>query len=411
MSDIIITPGSGSLVFYSGVDGVGELGKFLTSGSGVSYISTSGALQVDDLSVSNSLSVDGLSTTSDVSGTDKVLIEQSGSVIKTTVNDLLGDAGSITGVVPNEAVYISGGALGTIYNTTIGDSVESVAVGGADAGIQASEWKTKSVVEVLDTILFPTIEASIASNRSVSLAVNSPTGTLEIGRSLSRTLTATFNQGSIANGDGTSGPALVGAATQYTFTGTGISSTSQAGNVLSPGNLTVVSGSNNWAVTVTYGAGSGAYYDNKGNVGTNLDGSRVSGSVSDTSSSPSITGLYPYFWGVSSTALTASEIAAEIAAGNATKVVASAANTITIQFNASSQYLWFAHDANYTTKTIWYVSALNTGSIGGGTNLFASAQSQSVNSPDSFWSGVSFKTYITNYATSTGSDSMQLRNS
>ena len=96
MSDIIITPGSGSLVFYSGVDGVGELGKFLTSGSGVSYISTSGALQVDDLSVSNSLSVDGLSTTSDVSGTDKVLIEQSGSVIKTTVNDLLGDAGSIT---------------------------------------------------------------------------------------------------------------------------------------------------------------------------------------------------------------------------------------------------------------------------------------------------------------------------
>jgi len=36
MADIIITPGSGSLVFYSGVDGVGELGKFQTSGSGVS---------------------------------------------------------------------------------------------------------------------------------------------------------------------------------------------------------------------------------------------------------------------------------------------------------------------------------------------------------------------------------------
>ena len=59
MSDIIITPGSGSLVFYSGVDGVGELGKFLTSGSGVSYISTSGALQVDDLSVSFTNNSDG----------------------------------------------------------------------------------------------------------------------------------------------------------------------------------------------------------------------------------------------------------------------------------------------------------------------------------------------------------------
>ena len=410
MSDIIITPGSGSLVFYSGVDGVGELGKFLTSSSGVSYVSTSGALEVDDLSVTNSLKVLGLSTVTDVVGTDKILVEQSGEVVKTTVNELLGDAGSITGVVPNEAVYISGGALGTIYNTTIGDTVASVEVGGAEP-TAASVWKTKSVVQVLDTILFPTIEASIASNRSVSLGVNSPTGTLEIGSSYSRTLTASFSQGSITNGDGTSGPALVGSATQYTFTGTGITSTSQAGNVLSPGSLTVVSGSNNWAVTTTYGAGSGDYFDNKGVVGTNLDGSRVSGSVTDSASSPTITGLYPYFWGVSSTTLTPAEIAAEIAAGSANKVIASAANTITIQFNASSEYLWFAHDANYTTKTIWYVSALNTGSIGGGSNLFNSAQAQNVNSPDAYWSSVSFKTYITNYATGTGSDSMQLRNS
>ena len=109
--------------------------------------------------------------------------------------------------------------------------------------------------------------------------------------------------------------------------------------------------------------------------------------------------------------MTPAEIAAEIAAGNANKVIASAANTITIQFNASSEYLWFAHDANYTTKTIWYVSALNTGSIGGESNLFNSAQAQNVNSPDAYWSSVSFKTYITNYATSTSSDSMQLRNS
>ena len=408
MSDIIITPGSGSLVFYSGVDGVGELGKFITSSSGVSYVSTSGALEVDDLSVTNSLEVLGLPTVTDIAGTDKILFEQSGEVVKITVDELLGDAGTITGVVPNEAVYISGGALGTIYNTTIGDAVESVEVGGAEP-TAASVWKTKSVVQVLDTILFPTIEASIASNRSVSLGVNSPTGTLEIGSSYSRTLTANFSQGSITNGDGTSGPALVGSATQYTFTGTGISSTSQAGNVLSPGSLTVVSGSNNWAVTTAYGAGSGNYYDNKGVVGTNLDGSRVSGSVS--ASSPTITGIYPYFWGVSSTSLTPAEIAAEIAAGNATKVLSSASGTITIQWNASSQYLWFAHAASFTTKTIWYVSALNNGSIGGESNLFNSAQTQNVDSPDAYWSSVSFKTYISNYATGTGSDSMQLRNS
>jgi hypothetical protein len=411
MADIIITPGSGSLVFYSGVDGVGELGKFQTSGSGVSYISTSGELVVDDLSISSTLKVLGLPENADIAGTDKVLVEQSGQVIKTDVSNLISDAGSITGVAPNEAVYISGGLLGTIYNTTIGDSVESVEVGGAEAGIAASEWKAKSVVEVLDTILFPTIEASIASNASVSLAVSGGGGTLEVGSTASRTLTASFNQGSITNGDGTSGPSLVGAASLYTFTGTGIGSVAQSSNTYSLGTPAVVFGSNNWAVTVNYAAGTGAYYDNKGNAGSNLDGSRGSGSVSDTTSSPTINGIYPYFWGLADSQLSAAQIIAEIEAGNGNKVVSSASGTISIQWNASSKFLWFAHDSTYTTKTVWYVTALNNGSIGGGTNLFGSAVTGDVDSPDALWSARNFKTYITNYATSTGSDTMQLRNS
>ena len=410
MADIIITPGSGSLVFYSGVDGIGELGKFQTSASGVSFVSTSGELVVDDLSLSSTFKVAGLPESADVAGTDKVLVEQSGQVIRTNVNNLISDAGSITGVAPNEAVYISGGLLGTIYNTTIGDSVESVEVGGADPA-PASDWKTKSVVQVLDTILFPTIDASIASNRSVSLAVSGGGGTLEVGSTASRTLTASFNQGSITNGDGTSGPSLVGAASLYTFTGTGIGSVAQSSNTYSLGTPAVVFGSNNWAVTVNYDAGTGNYFDNKGNVGTNLDGSRNAGSVSDTSSSPSINGIYPYFWGLADSALDAAAIIAEIEAGNANKVVSSASGTISIQWNATSKYLWFAHDATYTTKTVWYVTALNNGSIGGSTNLFGDAVTGSVDSPDALWSARNFKTYITNFATNTGSDTMQLRNS
>lgn len=410
MADIIITPGSGSLVFYSGVDGVGELGKFQTSASGVSYISTSGELAVDDLTIESSLKVAGLPENADIAGTDKVLVEQSGQVIRTDVSNLISDAGSITGVAPNEAVYISGGLLGTIYNTTIGDSVESVEVGGADPA-PASDWKTKSVVQVLDTILFPTIDASIASNRSVSLAVSGGGGTLEVGTTASRTLTASFNQGSITNGDGTSGPSLVGAANLYTFSGTGIGSVAQSSNTYSLGTPAVVFGSNNWAVTVNYDAGTGNYFDNKGNVGTNLDGSRNAGSVSDTSSSPSINGIYPYFWGLADSQLTDAQIIAEIEAGNANKVVSSASGTISIQWNATSKYLWFAHDATYTTKTVWYVTALNNGSIGGSTNLFGDAVTGSVDSPDALWSARNFKTYITNFATNTGSDTMQLRNS
>jgi len=51
MADILITPGSGTLVFYSGDNGVGELGRFTTSASGVSYTSTVGSFTVYDLVV------------------------------------------------------------------------------------------------------------------------------------------------------------------------------------------------------------------------------------------------------------------------------------------------------------------------------------------------------------------------
>jgi len=412
MADILITPGSGTLVFYSGDNGVGELGRFTTSASGVSYTSTVGSFTVDDLVVNGSLDVTQLDTITNISANDYVVVEQGGVTKKTSVSEFLADGGSVTGVAPNEGVYISGNTLGTIYNTTIADSVTNVAVGGLSAGTAASVLKTKSIVEILDDILFPTLEASIASSASVSLAVSGGGGTLEVGDSVSRTLTATFSQGSITNGDGSAGPSLVGAATQYTFTGTGITSTAQTGNTLSLGSAAVVDGSNNWAVTVAYGAGSGAYYDNKGAAGSNLDGSRGSGSVSDSSSSPTITGLYPYFYGLSTNAPVAADIQSVIAAGVGTKVVASSTGTITIVFNATSaEYLWFAVPATSTDKTVWYVSALNTGSIGGGSNLFGSPSTLAVNSPDSYWSSVNYDIYITNYATTTGSDSMQLRNS
>jgi len=412
MADILITPGSGTLVFYSGDNGVGELGRFTTSASGVSYTSTVGTFTVDDLVVNGSLDVAQLDTITNISASDYVIVEQSGVTKRTSVSEFLADGGSITGVAPNEGVYISGNILGTIYNTTIADSVTNVAVGGLSAGTAASVLKTKSIVEILDDILFPTLEASIASSASVSLAVSGGGGTLEVGDSVSRTLTATFSQGSITNGDGSAGPSLVGTATQYTFTGTGITSTAQSSNTLSLGSSAVVDGSNNWAVTVDYGAGSGAYYDNKGVAGSNLDGSRGSGSVSDSSSSPTITGLYPYFYGLSTNAPVAADIQSVIAAGVGTKVVASSTGTITIVFNATSaEYLWFAVPATSTDKTVWYVSALNTGSIGGGSNLFGSPSTLAVNSPDSYWSGISYDIYITNYATTTGSDTMQLRNS
>ena len=208
---------------------------------------------------------------------------------------------TITGVAANTALSITGTTLSTIYNTQIADTVQSVAVGGAPA-TAASDWKAKNIVEVLDTILFPTILATRSISASASLAVSPRSNTIEIGTITARTLTATFAQGQITDGNGTiNANPLVGTATGYTFTGTGISSTAQAGATLSV-STAIVAGSNQWSVSVAHGAGSGDYFDNKGNVGTNLDSLRVAGTK--TGSTTVITGKYKQFYGASATAVT-----------------------------------------------------------------------------------------------------------
>jgi len=306
----------------------------------------------------------------------------------------------------NEGLTLTGSALGTIYNTTIGDSVQSIAVGGAPAQA-ASIWKSLTLVQALDTILFPTILASIQTNKSVTLTIDGTSGTLEIGQTISRTLTATFNRGLIRNGDNSTGPALVGLATQYTFTGTGISSTAQTGNELAVSN-TIVSGSNSWAVTVNHDAGTGDYFDNKGNVGTNLDASRVSGTTTDSASSPSVTGVYPWFYLKSSSPISSSDMASAIAAGTATKVVASSTGTLAVPYNLSSQYLAVAYPAASTTKTVYYVTALDNGAI---TAVFEPVATESVNSPDGYWSSQSYKVHVSSNSITNSNPTIELRNS
>jgi hypothetical protein len=306
----------------------------------------------------------------------------------------------------NEGLSLTGASLGTIYNTTIGDSVNSIAVGGAPAQA-ASIWKGLTLVQALDTILFPTILASILTNKSIELAVSGISGIQEIGQVVSRTLTATFNRGSIKNGDNTTNAnPLVGAATQYTFTGTQISSTAQVGNTLAVSN-TIVSGANNWAVTVNHDAGTGDYFDNKGNIGTNLNASRVSGTATDSASAPTITGIYPYFYHKSSSPISAADMVTAIENGTAIKVVASSTGTLAIPYNMSAQYLAVAYPATSTTKTTYFVTALDNGAI---TVVFQAVTSLDVDSPTGLWSNQSFKIHVSNGAITNSNPTIELRN-
>ena len=96
--------------------------------------------------------------------------------------------------------------------------------------------------------------------------------------------------------------------------------------------------------------------------------------------------------------------------GLATKVVSSSTGTLSITVGATGEYIAFAYPSTSTTKTVWYVNALNNGAIGGGSNLFGSVAKETINSPTSLWSGISFKIHVSNFATST-SGVMELRNS
>jgi hypothetical protein len=84
--------------------------------------------------------------------------------------------------------------------------------------------------------------------------------------------------------------------------------------------------------------------------------------------------------------------------------------TITVNFGANDEYLWFATPALSTTKTKWFVTALNNGDIGSVTDLFNAPTTISVDSPVALWAGVPYKFYISNYPTTTLAP-MELRNS
>jgi hypothetical protein len=290
-----------------------------------------------------------------------------GDVVLTSA-DITDFSTAVTGTAPapttsaNAGISITGTNIDTAYNTSVGDAVVSVAVGGAPAAA-ASSWKAKNIVQVLDDILFPTILASVGTAKSVDLAVSGSSGTLEIGTSHSRTLTATFNQGTIRNGTGaTNSNPLVGAATDYTFTGTGITSTTQTGNQLTF-NSEVQSGSNSWGVAVAHDAGTGTYTDNKGVSGTNLNSQRVAGTATDSSSSPAITGIHPYYYYKSTTAITTQSMVTAIQNGTATKVLASSTGTITAPWQPTDEYYALAYPATSTTKTFFYVTDLNSGNM------------------------------------------------
>jgi len=127
-----------------------------------------------------------------------------------------------------------------------------------------------------------------------------------------------------------------------------------------------------------------------------------------STNSKTLTALHPYFWG-KATGARPTRDQALIDSGN--KVVASSTGTIIVDFNSSTDdWLWFAIPATSTSKTKWYVNALNNGNIGSGSDLFDAEQLVTVDSPDLYWNGIPYKIYVSTYKSEV-SEPMELRNS
>ena len=235
-----------------------------------------------------------------------------------------------------------------------------------------------SVGTSIETILINMLKTSVPptyTNPTLSNAYGSPSvvATYEVGDTISTfTITPTFTVNDS------------GGLTNFVYF-------KNATNLGSGSSKLVSSFQINTSTTLQVSAGYSQGAIKNDNLGNPYPTGRInSGSIVDT---VALNVLYPYFWGKSNTLPTAASIASDIQNGSANKVLASASGTVSVTYNASGEYIWFAHTAAQTEKTKWYVTALNNGSIGSG-QAINSPVTQNVTSPDAYWSGVSFKIYI-----------------
>jgi len=346
--------------------------------------------------------ISGLTLSDGASG--NVLITASGSSVSTDGYVFTQDVDGIVKLMPSQA----SGA--TVY---YGDSPTTCTVGGLTGG--TAIYGT-SIQEILEDILVPTLYPTLTDPTS-SFSITPTTLCYEVGNVIDVTGCTVLDYGCICQdwGGGVDsyrgGPALC-----YEYGEWGGISCCASG--LLPSQCveftghTITQGNNSLSSKVWYSGGTQPT-DSAGN-------SYLSGLTSGCtiSTSLSIVGLYPYYYGTYSSGAAAgsnrppSGYSALITGG--TKVISCANATLCVNFNsASDDYIWFALPSGSTAKTKWYVDALNCGAIGGvvspGANLFPDNVGVTGVST-TCWSGQSYQIYLSNYQTITTSI-MELRNS
>jgi hypothetical protein len=319
-------------------------------------------------------------------------------------------------LAPNSGLAFEDGKLTTKFNTLIPDVTDNVEVGGAGA-TGADYWKTQNFVEAFNKILFPDLLPTYTIP-TIELS-GSQSGVREIGTSLSQSLvlTAVKNDAGVFNflDIRKNGSSLYSSNSLTAQTAPDLINQYNYTNSNNPNYKYIINYTDNFVVSegVTTWLGRGNYLSGqvkKNNKGVN--DSRIfdirntqapqSADTNFSSNNITVTGIYPYFWGKKSTQPTASDIAADIENSIANKVLSLASEDISVNYNANSEYIWLAVPASYTQKTLWYHTAFNSGNIGVGNFILAPVE-HPVNSPNSLWTGITYKIYISAWASNTES--------
>ena len=263
---------------------------------------------------------------------------------------------------------------------TTEDVTSTTTVGAINAGeIVPAGTNIQELTELLlNKTFYPTFV-----NPTFGLTNNA--GLREVGSSFNVTLTFNFNRGQILGklDNGIWNPTMLqdyraGTATSYLLNG--VSSNPASFDV------TTGLGTNTLTGSVTYGIG----VQPKDSKNNNFESPFPAGT--SPIQSTSFEGIYPYFYYKSLSPITPEIMQSAIANGQATKVLASSTGTITIPFAANGEYIAVAYPATSTTKTIWYVNALDNGVIPGG--LLGGVNTLPCNSPTNLWSNVNFKIHV-----------------
>lgn len=369
-----------------------------------------------------------------LNGNEPLPIVQGGVTVKTTVQDVADLATGGLQFAPNGGVEFNiSDELSTIYNSAITTGT-SQAIGSLDQQ-SASYWQGKTIVQVLDEILFPTqnptyIIPTISFSTSTSplnVEVGSPIASISLTGSGTKNDAGVYNSfafyKSVDGGSATlMSPVIYPTSTSATslppqfgytnqnnpnFTYTGVKTDTSYST-----SFPLPSGSNTsipvvYSMLGDYAAGNPNYKSN-GVLDSRTPAVRSTNAPQDAdpafapTNTITFTGYYPVYYGTStgSTKPTSSDIATAINTGiGATKLtpIGSSMGSITIPFgtNSTEKWMWFAVYEYNTTKTSWYNSQLNQGTIG--VSLFDTPITQAVSSQQLYWSSKNYKVYISRY--------------